>query len=151
MRSRPFVLALVLMTIGASFAHGMWTRRDYTDENMRIVPELPAIEGTDLVKMKTSSSCRQDTCMPWYRYWHGMSLDYRVDTESVTQQEVIDAFKAALGDWHADVNERCANADPSFCDKVTVATFSRGRALVGLNFLNWRVGRFTVGIDARSE
>jgi hypothetical protein len=101
--------------------------------------------------MKTHSGCGEDTCMPWYRFSHTMSLDYQVDTESVMQQDVIDAFTVALDDWHAAISERCTSAMPSVCDKQTFVTFTRGDAKVGLAFLSWRGGQFHVDIDARSQ
>jgi hypothetical protein len=148
-RSRPFVLALVLMVLIVSFAFGMWSRRDYTAKNMRIVTELPVIEGTTMARMSMHSGCGQDTCMPWYRYSHTMSISYHVDDQSVTQQEVIEAFVVALDGWRSQVDERCRSAMPSICDPQPIVAFTRGEAGVGLDFLGWQGGQFTVRIDAR--
>jgi hypothetical protein len=148
-RSRPFVLALVLLSIIASIAYGLWTRRDYTAKNMRIVTELPVIEGATISRMSIHSGCGQDTCMPWYRYSYTMSLSYRVDTQSVTQQELIETFIVALDGWRSQVSERCRSAMPSICDLQPFVAFARGGARVGLDFLGWQGGQFTVSIDAR--
>jgi hypothetical protein len=137
------------MALVVSFAVGMWTRRDYTADNMRIVPELPKIEGTTMARMSVHSGCGEDTCMPWSRFWHTLSISYRVDAQSLTQQEVIEAFIVALDGWRSQVDERCRSAMPSICDLQPFVGFTRGEAGVGLDFLGWQGGQFTVRIDAR--
>jgi hypothetical protein len=122
--------------------------RGYEAENRRIVDELPKVAGLTLVKKSFDSGCSQDTC----QFGNDRSfatVAFTVDTNALTQQQVIDAYVAALDDWAPTISERCGNADPSFCDKLTVVSFTRGDARISLDFLSWRVGRFAVGVDAR--
>lgn len=124
--------------------------RGYEAENRRIVDELPKVAGLTLVKKSFNSGCSRDTC----QFGNDRSfatVAFTVDTNALTQQQVIDAYVAALDDWTPTISERCGNADPSFCDKLTVVSFTRGDARISLDFLSWRVGRFGVGIDARGS
>jgi hypothetical protein len=123
--------------------------RGYDVQNRQIVEELPDVAGLTLEKTSFRGYCSKDTCT-FGNDRSSATLAYRVDASALTQQQVIDAYVAALRSWRPSISERCANADPSFCDKITYVSFARGDAVVSLDFLNWRVGRFGVGVDAHA-
>ena len=140
---RPVVAAISLSLALTACGRG------YVTENMRIAGELPDIAGVKLVDKSFRSYCGQDTCV-WGNERSSAGFEFSVDTSTMSQQQVIDAYVAALDGWTPMI-DRCANADPSFCDGLMSVIFTRGNANISLSFLNWRNGRFAVGVDARAR
>ena len=121
----------------------------YGGENVGIAGQLPKVTGAKLVRKSVHDYCSQHTCM-FGNDRSSLGFEFSVDTSSLTQQQVIDVYTSALEGWTPMV-DRCANADPSFCDGLMSVVFERGSARISLSFLNWPNGRFGVGVDARGR
>jgi hypothetical protein len=152
-RSRPSTTAstlgrvrLLVVAIIVSLAL-MGCGSGYQGENFRIANELPEVAGVKLVEKSVGRYCSQHTCL-YGNDRISIGFEFSVDTNAVTQQQLIDAYSAALDDWTPMI-DRCANADPSFCDGLATVIFSRGGAVINLSFFSWRSGRFHIGVDAR--
>jgi hypothetical protein len=119
----------------------------YGGENAGIAGELPTVPGTKLVDKSFHSYCSQHTCV-FRNDRSSVGFEFIADANTLTQQKVIDVYIAALDGWTPTI-DRCANADPSFCDGLMSVRFTRGDAVISLSFLNWPSGRFGVAVDAR--
>ena len=133
-------VALVLMAAGCGGG--------YEDENRSIISELPAFDGVDLQDEDHYGYCTGDSC-PFGNDRNGALLIYSVDVDNYTQDILVEAYREALSGWDATIDEVCANADPSFCDEIVVASFVRDDQRIALNLDNWSVGRFELHVDAR--
>lgn len=139
---RRIIILAVLAAVIASCGVG------YESENRTIVAELPVLDQVGLIEEDHYGYCSQDSC----RFGNdrsGALLLYSVDTDQFTQRGLVDAYRTSLPNWDPSIQESCANAEPSFCDEVLLASFSRGAARIDLNLDNWSVGRFELHVDAQ--
>ena len=139
---RAILLAVLLAAMGASCGRG------YDGANRSIVADLPSIGAIDLLDEDYYGFCSGDSC-PFGNDRSGALLTYAVDTDSLSQESLVDAFRTALVDWSATIDETCANADPTFCDEVIVASFTKDGARIELNLDNWSGGQFELHVDAK--
>lgn len=140
MRSRLAVFGLVIVAAGCG--------RGYETENRGIVAELPSPDEVVLIEEDHYGYCSGDECL-FGNDRSGALLIYSVDTGLYTQEALVEAYREGLPDWAASIEEGCANADPSFCDEIVFASFTRGDARIDLNLDNWSVGQFELHVNAR--
>lgn len=138
---RRIVIIAVLAALFVSCGGG------YENANRTIVAELPDLEHVGLIDEDHYGYCSQDSCFLGNDRSGALML-YSVDTDQVTQQALVEAYRTSLVDWDPSIEESCANADPSFCDEILLASFSRGNARIDLNLDNWAGGRFELHVDA---
>ena len=140
MRSCIAVFGLVIVAAGCG--------RGYESENRGIVAELPSLDEVVLIEEDHHGFCSGDTCL-FGTDRSGALLIYSVDTDLYTQEALVEAYRQGLPDWVPSIEEGCANADPSFCDEVIFASFTRGDARIGLSLDNWSGGQFELHVNAR--
>lgn len=122
----------------------------YEAENEAIVAALPVLDGVSIIDTEPGEYCSNDSC--WLGNDGRSTLQfYKVDTGRYSQQELLDAYEAALDGWNADTGIECMNADENFCDEIGFGMFTQDRKLISLNLANWPVGRFEIAVDARYE
>lgn len=140
----PITVVVVLALAGSSCTHG------YENENRSIVAELPILEHVELVTEEHYGYCSGDTCLLGTDR-SGALLTYSVDSAEYTQETLVDAYRVELSGWESSIEAGCANADPSFCDEILIASFTRGQERISFNLDNWPNERFDIHVDARGD
>lgn len=122
--------------------------RGYEESNQSIVGELPVLDGVVLIEEQHYGFCSGDTCL-FGNDRSGALLVYSVDTEMYSQKALVEAYRSGLIDWEASIDRTCLNANPSLCEEVILASFTKGDARIDLNLDNWSVATFELHVDAK--
>lgn len=139
---RLAVLGLVVVVSGCG--------RGYDGDNRAIVDLLPSLPHVELTDSESYGYCSKDSCL-FGNDRSAARLVYSIDTTEYTPETLIDAYGTALADWMSSVDMigGCGrDDDPSLCNQVVSASFSRDDAVIGLLLDNWPVGMFELSVDA---
>ena len=121
------------------------------DANEELVDELPAVDGVTLTNQIVDSYCGHDSC-PEGEEHENIRLVYRVDDPRLTQDDIVDEYVVALGDFEPKQRQLCRAVKPAACPRMpSLASFRRERAWVDMNFDGWNDGTYEVSVDADSD